>query len=229
MLVARSAAVLEDGRLYTWGASDFGKLGHGRAREAQLLPRVVVALEGHRVVQVRPASQRATYHRRLSRCVCAQVSLGMSHSACVTDGGHVYTWGGGWLGRLGLGSTANHSTPQRVEALRERKCVQASCGAFHTMAVTDDGDVYVWGRGDERLGIGETRDLLDPLLLPLVRQDKVRQRCCRRCRRCRRCRLAAAASAARPPLRLPTHPAARRDAHSCTWCAWRRQRSTRCS
>jgi alpha-tubulin suppressor-like RCC1 family protein len=99
------------------------------------------------------------------------VSLGTSHSACIDSTGKVYTWGAGWQGKLGLGSTDNQYTPQPVIALQFRSIRDVSCGAYHTMFITDDGDLYVCGRGDARLGLGETGDKLVPELNSFLRAE----------------------------------------------------------
>lgn len=53
----------------------------------------------------------------------------MAHSACWTDRGGVFTWGGGWFGRLGLGGTDNEYAPQRVPALQYRVVKQVGAPA----------------------------------------------------------------------------------------------------
>ncbi len=40
------------GELYTWGCGEYGRLGHGD-NVTQLRPKLVKALTGHRVIQVR--------------------------------------------------------------------------------------------------------------------------------------------------------------------------------
>lgn len=40
-----------------------------------------------------------------------------------------------------------------MEALRHKDVAQISCGSGHTVVLTDDGEVWSWGRGDDgRLG-----------------------------------------------------------------------------
>jgi hypothetical protein len=57
-----------------------------------------------------------------------------------------WTFGQGENGQLGNGSRANSHTPAVVEALPTHERVQAvACGLFHTAAVTESGDVWVWG------------------------------------------------------------------------------------
>ena len=146
-----SAAVLQDGQLFTWGSGDMGKLGHGRVTRPQMLPRMV--------------------RGKLSKESVKSVSLGMSHSAVVTNTGGCFIWGGGWFGRLGLGSNDNVYSPKKITGLDYMFVVQISCGGYHTMALTKEGEVY-WGRGDERLGIGETPDVMEPTLVVALRQKQ---------------------------------------------------------
>uniref|UniRef100_A0A8C7KF42 Serine/threonine-protein kinase Nek8 n=1 Tax=Oncorhynchus kisutch TaxID=8019 RepID=A0A8C7KF42_ONCKI len=48
-----------------------------------------------------------------------------------------------------------HNNPKIVEALLGYELVQVSCGASHVLAVTNDREVFSWGRGDNgRLGLG---------------------------------------------------------------------------
>jgi len=147
-----SAAVLQDGQMFTWGSGDMGKLGHGRVTRPQMLPRMI----------------RGT----LAKESIVSMSLGMSHTAAVTNTGGCFIWGGGWFGRLGLGSNDNVYSPKKLTALEYMFIVQISCGGYHSMALTKEGEVYIWGRGDERLGIGETPDVMEPTLVVALRQKQ---------------------------------------------------------
>ena len=67
-----TAAVTDEGALYTWGNGEGGRLGHGD-EDPKLVPvRVAGALGG--------------------KCVVA-ASAGDSHTADVTEEGELYTWG----------------------------------------------------------------------------------------------------------------------------------------
>eukprot|EP00435_Cladocopium_sp_Y103_P053240 s468_g17.t1 len=117
-----TAAVGDHLQVMTWGGGAFGKLGHGN-RLAQSTPKVVVALQGKRVIQV---------------------SLGPHHSAALTQKGEIYTWG--QAGRLGHASQgAEEMLPRPVVALSHVCVAQVSCGHSHCCAVTDSGDVWAWG------------------------------------------------------------------------------------
>jgi hypothetical protein len=64
-------------------------------------------------------------------------------------GGALWAVGGGFT--LGRGdAAANSLTPVRVGAegaFKERKVLTVACGAFHTLAVTEDGRLWSWGSG----------------------------------------------------------------------------------
>ena len=68
----------------------YGQLGHGDTQD-QLLPKVVEALRGKKVVQI---------------------SAGADHSAVLLEGGEVLTFGCGANNRLGHGDTATSSCPR---------------------------------------------------------------------------------------------------------------------
>merc|ERR1711862_283860 len=63
--------------------------------------------------------------------------------------GDVYTWGDGFCGQLGLGDKRPQMLPcQVVLGGLEDECVASvSCGARHTLCVTDDGEVFSFGLG----------------------------------------------------------------------------------
>ena len=81
-----------------------------------------------------------------------RLSCGAGHSAVVTDHGHLYVFGCGDGGRLGLGSSHfdNVYTPTMVEALAHEHVASVSCGNSTTIVVTkiktemvnDDGVPY---------------------------------------------------------------------------------------
>ena len=129
-----SLALIAEGALWSWGFGTSGQLGHGDAQN-QLLPKKVEAFAGRRVVAV---------------------SAGGNHSLALAADGAVWSWGGGGLGRLGHGDEERVLLPKKVEAFAGQRVVAVSAGLTHSLAITADGAVFTWGKGDSGcLGHGE--------------------------------------------------------------------------
>ncbi|CAD6184805.1 unnamed protein product [Caenorhabditis auriculariae] len=59
--------------------------------------------------------------------------------------GAVFAFGTGTRGELGVGMVRRVDEPVLVEALDGIRIVDIACGGWHTLALTESGDVYVWG------------------------------------------------------------------------------------
>lgn len=130
--VAHSLLLTSTGRVLSFGTAQYGQLGHGYSPGKQL-----------------PDVLRPQYIKELSHLQCTCVSAGELHSAVVTVDGDLYTWGDGFCGQLGLGDKRPKLVPQQVtEGGMEDECVlSVSCGARHTLVVTEDGEVFSFGLG----------------------------------------------------------------------------------
>jgi len=93
----------------------------------------------------------------------------------VTENNFVYSWGGSGVGPMGLESNKKRSkfeSPQLVEHLNGDGIISVSVGSNHACAVSDGGDVYVWGNGRcGCLGQGDVENSPTPNLL-LTLSDK---------------------------------------------------------
>merc|ERR1739848_975246 len=119
---AHTACITNDGKVYSWGSGKFGKLGLGD-EDMRTLPTVVSG-------------------ELAGRCV-VQVSAGEFHTACVTDEGLVYSWGGNQYGKLGLGDEDMRMLPTVVGGELAGRCVvQVSASQAHTACITNDDKVY---------------------------------------------------------------------------------------
>ena len=59
-------------------------------------------------------------------------------------------------GRLGHGDLQHQLLPKKIEALAGRRVVAVSAGLHHSLAITADGAVFTWGKGEHGcLGHGE--------------------------------------------------------------------------
>ena len=74
--------------------------------------------------------------------------------------GVVYTWGGGGQsynkGQCGHGDFADTDLPTIVRGLQHKQVKKISAGGFHTLAATEDDELYAWGSGTYgELGTGD--------------------------------------------------------------------------
>ncbi|XP_057299933.1 serine/threonine-protein kinase Nek8-like isoform X2 [Hydractinia symbiolongicarpus] len=98
----------------------------------------------------------------------AQVCCGDQFVAVKTDRGMLMTWGSGVQGCLGHGTTSDSPKAKVVEDLVGCTVVQLSCGAAHVMALTNDNQLFVWGKGSSgNLGLNDKQQRLKPTLVPL--------------------------------------------------------------
>jgi E3 ubiquitin-protein ligase HERC2 len=142
---SHSCAIDSEGKLYTWGfgGSGFsggGMLGHGsNTQEDQ--PRLVESLVEEGVV-------------------ITKATAGELHTAVLTSEGEVMSCGAGEYGRLGHGGSSDVKIFFPVEDLEEDVIVELVGGHAFTMALSDEGKLYVWGRNDQgQLGLGGTLSL----------------------------------------------------------------------
>jgi alpha-tubulin suppressor-like RCC1 family protein len=130
--IAHSLLLTSTGRVLSFGAGANAALGHGYFAANQLpdclRPRYIEALSG-------------------VRCIC--VAAGELHSAAVSSDGDVYTWGDGFCGQLGHGDKRPQLTPKQIEigGLEDEMVTSIVCGGRHSIACTEDGEVWTWGLG----------------------------------------------------------------------------------
>lgn len=101
-----------------------------------------------------------------------QVSAGNAHVIALTDNNDVYVWGANGFGQLGLGidtgsggsdSTNRRQVPTKLDFNFDGKIVQVMAFGSSTMALTDQGSIYSWGRNEfGQLGLGNTSQQNSP-------------------------------------------------------------------
>uniref|UniRef100_A0A8C4NCE4 non-specific serine/threonine protein kinase n=1 Tax=Eptatretus burgeri TaxID=7764 RepID=A0A8C4NCE4_EPTBU len=105
----------------------------------------------------------------LSGVTMKQIACGDLFTVCLTDRGIIMTYGSGSSGCLGHGNYKDVNKPKMLEALLGYEVVSLSCGVSHVMAITNEREVYSWGRGDNgRLGLGSREAQLLPTLVPIT-------------------------------------------------------------
>jgi alpha-tubulin suppressor-like RCC1 family protein len=144
---SHTCAVSNNGSVYCWGDSYYGRLGDGQTSTDRSTP-------------VRVHDGEATGDDASGGYLTnmQQVSSGGYHTCAVSNNGSVYCWGQAEDGQLGDGQTStDRSTPVRVhdgEATGDdasggylTNIASVSSSHQQTCAVSNNGNVYCWGRG----------------------------------------------------------------------------------
>uniref|UniRef100_A0ACD5XZ33 Uncharacterized protein n=1 Tax=Avena sativa TaxID=4498 RepID=A0ACD5XZ33_AVESA len=125
-------ALTSDGQLWSWGANSNFELGRG-SNSSDWRPQIIPSLKNVRVIQV---------------------ACGGYHSLALTDEGEVLSWGHGGHGQLGHPTIQNHRVPLAIKALSEERIVYIACGGSTSAAISDKGNLYMWGNArDCQLGV----------------------------------------------------------------------------
>lgn len=80
------------------------------------------------------------------------IASGEFHCFAITKDGKVLTWGLNQYGQCGVSSDLEDgsviATPTEVEALSDKKITQIAAGEHHSLALSEDGSIYAFGRID---------------------------------------------------------------------------------
>ena len=118
-----------DGNAYAWGQDQEGRMGMGGDQSRNLADaRMITMPEGVKFTQVAAGSY--------------------AHSMALDRDGRVWTWGsssGGVLGRPISGGSVNDSNPGLISVPEGVKFTQVAAGGGYSMALDQDGKVWIWG------------------------------------------------------------------------------------
>lgn len=137
----------EQSNCYVWGAANEIFSEASQHRKQRLTPRLFP----------NPANNQSDQ----SADPIKSLAVGAHHYAVLTESGTLYTAGQGKYGELGLGKTfAQIDKPRRVQDVP--RLVDVKCGVYHTIALTDEGEVMTCGWGGSfftagTLGHGDTQ------------------------------------------------------------------------
>jgi alpha-tubulin suppressor-like RCC1 family protein len=172
-----SLALGWDGRVYSWGKNWDGQLGHGDKLDRPS-PVLVEGLEG--VCSIAADSRYSVHSFAVTQSgdvfTCGRVSrterdfrptivegfeglrmrrvFGGLSGFAIGEAGELFSWGSGSYGVLGHGDTQYQPSPKRVEAMRGVPVSMVSVGAWHVLALAEDGLVYAWGENTARSVLG---------------------------------------------------------------------------
>jgi len=97
------------------------------------------------LVSIRRQGLSCHVERVLSGFKVSSVSCGKCHTLVLSAIGVVFSCGVGNQGQLGHGSLDSEPSLRVVEALEGVRMTAVSAGGWHSMALSDGADLYVWG------------------------------------------------------------------------------------
>ncbi|UXI15604.1 hypothetical protein NH340_JMT01547 [Sarcoptes scabiei] len=113
--------------------------------------------------------------KKITEQKIVQVSAGQEHLLLLTENGEVLSYGTGSRGQLGHGNIDDCLEKANViEALNGVKCKAIAAGGWHSIALSEIGDVYVWGWNESgQLGFSreEIKTETTPKLLEVSEDD----------------------------------------------------------
>ncbi|MCF7808221.1 MAG: choice-of-anchor D domain-containing protein [Candidatus Marinimicrobia bacterium] len=130
-----SYALTTDGKVYAWGANDYGQLGNGTGGFGEFSTTPVAvdmtgALDGLTVTQI--------------------TSTG-AHVIVLASNGKLYGWGGNLFGELGNASMNDSYSPVAVDmsgVLSGKTISKISAGFSHSLVLTSDDSLFAWGSNE---------------------------------------------------------------------------------
>ncbi|XP_057393746.1 X-linked retinitis pigmentosa GTPase regulator isoform X5 [Balaenoptera acutorostrata] len=123
-----TAVITGNNKLFVFGSNNWGQLGLG-SKSTVNKPTCVKALKREKV--------------KLAAC-------GRNHTLVSTEGGKVYAAGGNTEGQLGLGDTEERNTFHLISFFTsQHKIKQLSAGSNTSAALTEDGELFMWGDNSE--------------------------------------------------------------------------------
>ncbi|XP_072210320.1 X-linked retinitis pigmentosa GTPase regulator [Excalfactoria chinensis] len=130
-----TAVVTGNGKLYMFGSNNWGQLGLGSKNAVH-----------------RPTCIKALKPEKTKLAVC-----GRNHTLVYTEEGNVYAAGGNSEGQLGLGDTEERTTFHLISFFtNQHKIKQLAAGACTSAAVTENGQLFVWGDNSEgQIGLAD--------------------------------------------------------------------------
>jgi alpha-tubulin suppressor-like RCC1 family protein len=137
-----------NGKVFCWGYNNWGLLGNGSEDNNYQKPKLNPYLDNEFVVDI---------------------SCGAYHSLVLTNSGEVYAWGNNESGQIGNCCNEKQLKPIKVNGFNNERVVMISCGSSHSLALTECGHVYSWGRNKfGQLGIGTTSDSNEPKFVTIT-------------------------------------------------------------
>jgi alpha-tubulin suppressor-like RCC1 family protein len=131
------------GTLYTMGVNNRGQCGNGTISNNVWTPEPVRGLS----MSSAPTAEgdNKTIPLTEQEHPIIQVALGFQHGYALSKEGQVYTWGKGQRGQLGREMDFDQD-PWAAPIVFDQRVVQVGAGHHHGALLTENHEVYIWGK-----------------------------------------------------------------------------------
>ena len=184
-------AIRKDGALFSWGANITGALGQntninrsspvqvgtsswsmvaaggrGDSTFYSLAIDTIGRLFGWGYNNASGSTQYRSSPVQIGTSSFTIVSAGLSHALAISTAGVLHVWGNVGNGGAGNGSaTLNTTTPLALTS-HGRSYIACSAGSDHSLAISTDNKLWVWGRNDYgQLGLNDISNKSSPVQL----------------------------------------------------------------
>jgi alpha-tubulin suppressor-like RCC1 family protein len=150
--IHHAAAVTKSGDLYTWGSNEQGQCGMRKPRAETLAKELglsVKEVDPTKIMIPKLNTLIAADGTRVARVVC-----GERHTSVLDQDGCIWGFGAGESHQIGVMDNVDQEVPLRAVLLGDKKMaktnpevrvVDIDVGSAISSAVTETGDVYLWG------------------------------------------------------------------------------------
>lgn len=167
-----TAALDNDGNIWTWGGNNTGQLGSGyQATGGEMCTGSVIGSGTTQVWQCKKTPSKITTPDGVS---WSGVAMGYSSGVAVTTAGDAYTWGQETSGQLGLGQNSGTKWDPTQVTLPDGITAQDVSLRYRTVQLlATDGQVAAWGVNQDAggdpasgaVGNGTSADIWEPVLV----------------------------------------------------------------
>ncbi|KAL7079544.1 hypothetical protein ACQ4LE_001766, partial [Meloidogyne hapla] len=141
------------GQVFSWGDNSFGQLGHGDKRKRQF-PTLIELLENKDVYKIAAGKKFSLF------CAGRGIVLITGRKLLFDNNEYIIK-------------------PKIVEELLTEDIIDICCGDEHAIALTEKGEIFVWGKGKNgQLGTGNRNDVFVPIRIQIPTRQLIKSIIC---------------------------------------------------
>eukprot|EP01084_Bolivina_argentea_P127561 225562_1 len=165
---SHSGAITNENKAFLWGCNANGACGMGQNNTNNInyttsilninIPKISVPM------MLNMGDNKAN-----------KMAMGEYHTLILSTKGTLLSFGNGYFGRLGHGSTNTEYVPKVIKSLKSIPIIDIECGSSHNLCISNNGNVYSFGmNGCGQLGIGNSITQTQPHRIDYFAQNGIK-------------------------------------------------------